>query len=826
MNKNIKYYFITAIITMAIFIFIYVCSNAFGNTFFISDLYEQYLPLFTKLSNIFNGDSFFYNFNGALGNSFLETFFYYLASPFNLLLFLFNDLNKFVVVITLLKILTASLTAFTYFNYHFKDHKLYSTIFSIIYAFLTYNIIYSFHIMWLDAIYLLPLVLLGVDKVIQEKKSLLFIISLAVTIFTNYYFGYMICIFSFLYFNYKFLLLNNIKHNIIYAIKENLKFVSVLIFTLLLCAFILLPIISTISNYSRGTLGFLNGENFNFNLNIFDFIRQFFIASNIENEFLNPNKYLLYSSVISLPLLIFYFLNNNIKKKEKILSAVFIFIFFLSTSCNYLNYLWHGFTAPQFFNGRFTFMFSFFILLMNYKSLLNIKYISQVKYLLTLLSLVIILFILLALSLPTSDMYINIVFIITYMTILYFINFNKTRFSIALIILISIELITNGIVELNSYQYKNKNIYSAHTSVYNNILNYIYKYDDSKFYRIENNITDPYNYPLLNNYYGIDTFLSTIRRDVSDFFINVGYSSGNTKINTISYYSGTEVIDSILGIKYHVAFDEYDYNNRYIIINKYYTKWVNQEDIKVSIYENPYALSIGYMVTDNIKNIHKDINVFKYQNILLSSMSGLDKDIYTLIELNDELSFTNFLNKEIYFYSSIDVVMNYNKYSVYLNSEKLTKTNDFEIIKKINSFDIRETLSFDYTNINYAALNGSYAAYYNEDIFDEHISELKKNELIIEIFNSDYISGYVDATNEKSILFTTIPYDDNWDVYIDGKKTKSIKVIDTMLAIELENGKHKIELKYRPKEFLVGIFVSFITLLLAILFKLKKSLNK
>lgn len=825
MNKNIKYYLIIAIITMGIFAFIYACSNAAGNTFFISDLYEQYIPLFTKLSNIFKGDSFFYNFNGSLGNSFLDTFFYYLASPFNILLFLFKDINKFIIAITLLKLVTASLTSFTYFNYHFKENNLYSILFSVIYTFLTFSVVYSFHIMWLDAIYLLPIVLLGIDKIIKEKKSLLFIVSLTFTIFTNYYFGYMICIFSFLYFNYKFLLVNEIRNNFKKIIKENIKFVSVIIFSILISSFILFPIISNIMNYSRGTAGFLNGENIKFNLNIFDFIRQFFIASNIDNSFLNPNKFLLYSSVLSLPLLIFYFLNNHINKKEKILSGIFLFILFISTSCNYINYLWHGFNQPQFFNGRFTFMFSFLILIINYKSLVNIKYISKIKYLLIFLILTVILFILLALSLPIPDMFINIVFIITYLIILYFINTNKFNLSIALIILVCIELTTNGIVELDSYQYKNKNIYSTHTSVYTDILDYIYEYDESKFYRIENNVTDPYNSPLLNNYYGIDSFLSTIQQDANNFFINIGYSSGDTKSNTISYYSGTEVIDSILGVKYHISFDEYDFNNRYILLTEYHTKWTNNEDMKVSIYENPFALSIGYMVTSDIKDINSDINIFKYQNNLLASMSGINKDIYTIIDLNDEMEFINFSNNDIYFYSSIDTRKKYTKYSVYLNREKLTKTNDFEIIKSFNDFNIGETLNFNYNNIDYYTLNGTYAAYYNDDVFDEIIVELKKNELIVETFKENYIAGYVKATSEKNILFTTIPYDNNWEVYIDGKKAKSIKVIDTMLAIELENGYHKIELKYQPKEFISGLFISFTTILLAILFKLKKSLN-
>ena len=75
--------------------------------------------------------------------------------------------------------------------------------FSLCYAFMAYNINFQINIMWIDGIILLPLVMLGIDKLINENKYKLYIITLFITIFSNYYIGYMICIFSVLYFIYK-----------------------------------------------------------------------------------------------------------------------------------------------------------------------------------------------------------------------------------------------------------------------------------------------------------------------------------------------------------------------------------------------------------------------------------------------------------------------------------------------------------------------------------------------------------------------------------------------------------------------------------------------
>lgn len=54
--------------------------------------------------------------------------------------------------------------------------------------------------MWLDAMVLFPVILLGIEKIINKGKPTLYCISLALMFFANYYMAYMICIFAVLYF--------------------------------------------------------------------------------------------------------------------------------------------------------------------------------------------------------------------------------------------------------------------------------------------------------------------------------------------------------------------------------------------------------------------------------------------------------------------------------------------------------------------------------------------------------------------------------------------------------------------------------------------------
>lgn len=56
-----------------------------------------------------------------------------------------------------------------------------------------YAVSYYSLLSWLDAMALLPLVALGLQRLVKENKSLLYILSLAVTVVANYYTGFMVC---------------------------------------------------------------------------------------------------------------------------------------------------------------------------------------------------------------------------------------------------------------------------------------------------------------------------------------------------------------------------------------------------------------------------------------------------------------------------------------------------------------------------------------------------------------------------------------------------------------------------------------------------------
>jgi len=201
--KNKKYYLLAFIIPCIVMILLYLTVGVIGGnkSILTVDLADQYVAFFNALKNMFDGKiGYFYSFSKTLGGNIFGLIAYYLISPFNLLILFVNrtSIPNMILIINIIKISFAGLTSYIYFNKTFKNNQKISLTFSIIYALMAYNIVYSQNIMWLDGVILLPLVFLGIDKLIEEKSAL-FYITLTTSIICNYYIGYMTCIVSFIY---------------------------------------------------------------------------------------------------------------------------------------------------------------------------------------------------------------------------------------------------------------------------------------------------------------------------------------------------------------------------------------------------------------------------------------------------------------------------------------------------------------------------------------------------------------------------------------------------------------------------------------------------
>lgn len=211
-DKIGKYCLISGIAAAIIMYIVYIAHEntlAFGNmTVLRMDLYHQYGPLYAELyDRIVNHYSLAYSWTSGLGGSFMGNLFNYCCSPFALIMLLCRHENmpEAIALMIMLKAVLSAVSFTYYINKSTGKTKVVSIGFGLLYAFSGYFVAYSWNIMWLDAMAVFPLVILGIERIIQHRKPTVYIAAMTYTMLTNYYMAFMVCILSVIYFLYFYL---------------------------------------------------------------------------------------------------------------------------------------------------------------------------------------------------------------------------------------------------------------------------------------------------------------------------------------------------------------------------------------------------------------------------------------------------------------------------------------------------------------------------------------------------------------------------------------------------------------------------------------------
>jgi len=347
----------------------------------ISDLKVQYAPFLTLLrSNILEGNLNSYSFQYGLGKNAWGIFAYYLSSPFNLLTLLFpaSHVSQAITIIILLKMSFAGSFMAHFLCERRQDSSKWSVVFSLLYVFSAYALVYSFNLMWMDGFLLLPLLLACIERYLRKPrrwKALVVVLSLM--FLSGYYIAYMAGIFSFIY-----LIARRIEgkwipnssedpsvdiHNKFSesTIKSATRYVGCALLAAMISAAVLLPAgLDTIGN--KDVVDSAPGRAVRFSpLAIFD---QIFMGSYRD---LSANMPLIYCGIICILLLILYFLHPKISRKSKYVSMSVLIFFFLSFQISALDSVWHLFDSPNWFTYRYAFVAVIFIIGLAYDTFMT-----------------------------------------------------------------------------------------------------------------------------------------------------------------------------------------------------------------------------------------------------------------------------------------------------------------------------------------------------------------------------------------------------------------------------------------------------------------------
>ena len=831
MKKNLKKY-LPEILTFIVPILIMLISCIVNKTYPFGkeilpkyDGYYQYAGFTSYYKNVLLGkESLFYSFKGLLGYNFYATSIYYMFNPTNLLCIFSTSENilEYYTFIILLRIGLSGFTMCKYLKYKFKNQSnLRYIIFSISYALMAYNVCYFFNYMYFDTVVLFPIVVLGLDKLIYERKNRLYIISLTLSIISNFYIGYMVCIFSLLYFIYNI---------VIYKLDKNIikDFIISSLLSGFMCMIIIIPEASELLKGKALLYASSKTEYFKFNMNFLNIFYKF-LPGSTSNYDLEYGMVNIYVSLFVIILVIKYFFNKKISKKERIATLIFILFFLFSISFNLLDFAWQLFQKPIWYPNRYIFTFSFFLITIAMKEITNITYKTNIKKNL----IIIISFILLTLysiislkihndNLKIISYILGIILILQYT---FFLNNKNAKY--LLVMLFFIEVTTNAIFTLKIMgKTTTMTQYKTNEEINEKAVKHIKEIEnkDNNFYRMELSTSTVHNSPSLLNYNGINHFNSVKNAKTLNFLNKFNYQV--TDDTSVEFNNYNPYLTSLLGIKYiNGSKDEMYYENVY-----------NENPY---MYLNKDALSLGYMIynkefkesnssyqnTENLINSMLNTDIKRYK--VIDNFNGEDTEIKEIdnkkyvisktsikIEMEDKASNSMFLIPS----RNISFVANY---SIFINDEEIKDA----VIKQspifINKGDTYKIIIK--SNLSKTELNSLKWYQIDYDKYIETINELKKNEFNITKYNKDnHIEGNIDVNNDKNVLLLTIPYDKGWNIYVDDNKVNYDICFDSFICLDLDKGKHNIKMNYVPSGFIVGLIISSLAFIVTIIYIRKK----
>ncbi|MCR4581682.1 MAG: YfhO family protein [Bacilli bacterium] len=847
--SDMKLYILTFVFSTIVILIAYIINDVtpFGDKSLLCvDFYHQYGPMLGELyDRVIEGKNLIYSFSMSMGLPFFRNYLNYMSSPFNLLIFLFprEDLVTSYSYIIGLRAIVSSVTFVYFISHKFKTKELTLIPLGVLYAFSAFFISYYWNIMWLDGMVFLPLITLGIEYIIKERKWKFYTIFLAIMLISNYFISYMICIYSVLYFIvfalHEFHLT---KKDIINTIKSCLLFALGSITAALIAAAFIVPMAYSMKSISATGGTFPKTQ-------YYDFTQEDYLKSHMtgattttfaSDVITHPN---ISTGILTVALLILFIVNLEIPVKTK-LCYLFILGFIIAAFFDpALDYIMHAFHVPNDLPYRYSFLYVFTMMTIASYALINIK---KSPYLLTASVYV---FVMLLLLLIHKDdwqgLTKNIVYINMILLTLYFIFYTgikiikdlRTPFFIALAITAVIDVSVSININWSITQ-----VLATFYEDYNKteeLLTYVKNYDNSNFYRIENTQNMTLNDGSWYNYNGMTTFSSMAYESMAKLQNFLGMP-GN-KINSYSYVQSTPIYDLMFDIKYFIGIS----NDK-----TRYTKIYEDEE---TVNEFKYNVGLGFATNNRITewqpssdnpfaNENEFIRYTTSQNdVLIKMKPTFVKEIFNDgVEYIVEYEFKN-PKDNMYFYTDsyyvdffiignclYDLGSNYYEYGeeqgvIY---EYVDDYNEHKVVN-IASSDDKVYITVGYKTYSELFSDEFYMYYLDQTKFLDAYKEYNDNRLYINSFKENDIKASI--STDKSFVYTSIPYDEGWTVYVDGKEVEKEKIGKALLGFKIEPGNHEIRLLFIPKGQkigLIGTIIGIMILLIDIIFKQVKAIIK
>ena len=822
--------YITAVLMAAV---IFAFSGIYPGSeriLFIFDMLEQFAAFYSSLKGLFNGGvSLLYTFHGSLGTPYMGTYAYYLASPFSFITCLF-DTEHLPDAIWLMDILKAgaiggAFSAYAYFRGVRKPFI--NIVLSMCYALSSAAVTFFILPMYLDAMYMLPILCILLERLIKGKygkksvkTGIAYAVVLGIGIMIHYYSMYMVCIFLAMYAVYlltedEYAIANALsadmeeslhigkshkssKHNAKKTHKKKrdlrtliLKYMEFVLYSLAGVILSLPVLISVVRELLKGKISdtgvYSTGDVIVTSLP--DLVKQF-ICGHYGYLYSEGAPYI-YCTLIVFLAALYGLWKGRDNARNRICGLCILLIMICSFVFRPLYRVWHMFRDPVAYPHRFSFVFVFFVMVLAIKGLNALC--------------------------NDSGIYVtgkdkckgsgrNT-------------NFNVAISSITGSLLLTL-IVFNGVkitnAEFDTLPGTNRSLYA---DFLDNTVPLIEKAQEDSaernqygmsLCRINKSYEFTSNDPMLLGFNGMDLFSSSYDSEILDFYKNLGLLQYHYK----ACDQGTTLVtDMLLGVDYQIN-GNVEYGYEWIATNNYF----------YSLYRNPYSLGIGYLGCQDTCEFGQD--AINNQNILLSSIIGEQTNVFVPVEFYDrtynatgvyQAADPGIYDRRSLFFAPQNGLNLYMNYDLVRESELdyETKSNS-EMFRVLLNDRLRHTFTGYQRAYNmYMGRNFENDEYVVEiygdtdnlplhlyvldmDKLEEAYKTLEPGIFIADSIEPGHVTGHINVTDEnRNELIFTLAYDERFRAYVDGKRADTYAYGGALLTIPVGVGEHVIELIYK-----------------------------
>ncbi|PZL77512.1 copper ABC transporter permease [Enterococcus plantarum] len=798
-------------------------------TLLASDAYAQLANFYAAYRDALIGkESFFYSWSGALGGNFWSLSAYYLNSLFTFIVIFFSKITMpdAFYVITLLKFGAIGGSFYLYAQHNYAVKKWISVSVSLCYTLMSFSVAYSPINMWLDALLYLPLIIWGINRILQNRKPWLLFSSYTLLFLSNYYIGFIVGVFTVLYVLLQIVIFPSYKNTFFLYLRTAILAGGT-------AMVVILP--SIIDLRANGeTLSPVN-QFFTPDTGGWDLIAKQFVGAYDTAKF--ESAPFVFVGLIPLLFGLFFFFSRQISFRKKI-SNCFLGLFLIGSVYIYpLNLFWHGLHFPNMFLFRFSFLFSFLLCIWALQVIETWKSTDLSSFLNVSIGTLVLFCGSYFILNPKRYGYLSgknvlwtAVFLFLYLFLIVCMNRvdqpKKKIVAFVFVLCIGSEMGINATQMIKGVEkdwgYPSLEAYSASYDDIQTLVSEVEK--RPAFHRILNEqpitLNESYNF----GYSGLTQF-SSVRNRSSLLYLNqMGYRSEGTNLS-IEGLNNTLIMNSFMGVESIIG------KNDPLLFG--YEK--KAESGAYQLYRTPYSLPLGVLTDDGIYNATNVSNQTKLWNYLSQTtgeyvqVTSLENEkltngmkteqgksvVYSQTQPGDafsmewEVSVPKNTQAYLSMYSADNAMMKNAKATVTVQGQ--TETYDMAKIGQYYSLGHYEEATTIPVKV---SISGTSVVQFptptvlllNTERFANATKEIQKKGVDLDV-KKNRVSGTVTADKE-SVVLTTIAYDSGWTLRLDGEKKPLQAFENGLLSFSIPKGHHQIELLYYPSGLFLGLGLS------------------